>query len=133
MHTPNGGNEGGGRRPLSLAQDLATRNLAVTATMDVTTNATQGLWFMINNGPDPSTADPTYAAVYLFNGSYYVTTYASNPTTTHTLGTIIASGTYNTSLVGSIRTFSLTLPVNTINSWARGGSTWKGIGFPLNA
>ena len=101
--------------------------------MDVTTNATQGLWFMINNGPDPTSTDPTYAAVYLFNGSYYVTPYAFNPTTTHTLGTIITSGTYTTSLVGNIRTFSLTLPVNTINSWAGGGATWKGIGFQLNA
>ena len=133
VDTLNGGNEGGGWRTLSFAQDLATGNLAVTATMDVTTNATQGLWFMINNGPDPTSTDPTYAAVYLFNGSYYVTPYASNPTTTHTLGTIITSGTYTTSLVGNIRTFSLTLPVNTINSWAGGGATWKGIGFPLNA
>ncbi|MEQ1752128.1 MAG: GEVED domain-containing protein, partial [Prosthecobacter sp.] len=133
VDTLDGNHDGGTWKTVSLSNNLSTGIMAINATLDVSLKNTVGLWLMIDNGPDPSTVDPNYSAIYLFGGNYYVTTYSSLPSATHTLGTIIASGTYTDTLVGSVRTFSFNLPVNTINAWAGGGTSWKGTSFPLDA
>ena len=128
-----GTNEGGTWYQVTAKNNYVTKLMDVSVTLDTTTQNTQALWMVIDNGVTPASADTNYAALYLANGVVTVTPYTANPTSTHTLGTIITTTPYTVTNIGTKRTFKFTLNTALVNQWAAAPATWLGTGFPYDA
>ena len=128
-----GSDDAGTWRRLVFTQNQTAGTLDVSATLDTADDSTDALWFSISNGPVPQTTSGNYAAVYLHGGQFRVTPYTQNPSQSHALPTTITSGTYSVTNSGTRRTFTFQINSTLVNSWAGGGASWKGIGFPLDA
>lgn len=128
-----GNNDGGDWSSVHFTQDDSTGLFGASISLDTALNDTSALWLSVTNGPTPSTASANYAGVYLINGSLYVRPYDSDPTSDHELTNIILSGSYATSTVGTVKTFSFSLDTTAINGWSGAGPGWLGFGFPFDA
>ena len=126
-------NQGGTWYQITARHNYVTDQMDMSVTLDTATQNTQALWMVITNGVTPTSADTNYAAFYLANGTVTVTPYGSNPTVSHTLGTIITTTPYTITNVGTKRTFRFSLDVSTVNQWSGAPSTWLGTGFPYDA
>lgn len=134
--TLDGNNNAGTWNEVSFSHNVNTGVLNVLVKNSVSSDSsehTDSLWMTITNGPTPYSSNSDYAAVYLHGGNYYVTPYGDDPSQSHQLGTMISTGSYSVTTIGSQKVFSLTLDADAINAWTGGGPTWKGIGFPYDA
>jgi hypothetical protein len=128
-----GNNDGGTWRFVSFTQDDVSGILSGEITLDTSINHTDALWLSVTHGPTPDSASGNYAGIYLHEGRMIVRPYDSSPVDDHYLSNIIYDSGYSVSDLGSMRTFSFSLDTNIVNSWAGGGLSWGGIGFPRNA
>ncbi|MBL9146894.1 MAG: putative Ig domain-containing protein [Verrucomicrobiaceae bacterium] len=126
-------NQGGTWYQVTARHNYVTDQMDVSVTLDTATQNTQALWMVVTNGVTPTSADTNYAAFYLANGTVTVTPYSANPTTSHSLGTVITTVPYTVTDIGPKRTFRFSLSVSSVNQWSGAPSTWLGTGFPYDA